>query len=386
MSALSRTAKLGIAPESVPGVYEVPTFSVIFSKGARYKQVILPLRDTALRGSDSGLQDVQQGPTWSEWTIPSDCYPDLIGFWLSSLIGPDTCTPGVSTTFTAAADAGASSISLAAAPAAGAVLMLGSGDTLEYAQAGTPTGRGPYTVPLESALLYGHPDGDPAMSQSQHVFTQNQEGPTFSWPRWSLTMDDGTGPLGWPGTVISGLQVKISAEGIAKLIATATGFPPATVGTFDWAGSAAQPVYGWSWGITTGGGASTRGLSLDLNLHRVTEPIPTVSGQQQVLGIWPGPLQADGTYVAIFEDQSDMDLFTGAVQDPAVFTLAQPVLGGGCSVTLEMPRSGWLTGEPVTEGMYLAATYSLAGIAQPAGGGLFSATLLNFYDAAYSTA
>ena len=383
MSVLSRTAKLGIAAETVPGVYELPAFPIVFSSGAKYRQVITPLRDKALRGSDSELQDLLQGPIWSEWVIPSDLYPDLIGIYLASVIGPDDCTPGVTTILTASATAGAQAVSLAAEPAAGAVLMLGSGAALEYAQAGTPSGSGPYTVPLETSLRFAHPSGDSAVSQSAHVFAQNQEGPTFSWPRWSLTMDDGTGPLGWPGTVVSSLQVKIGSDGMAKLTASASGFPPSSVDTFDWEGTAAQPMYGWQWQITTGGGASTRGQQLDLTLHRDLGICPVIAGQQQVLGIWPGPLQADGTYTAIYEDQSDMDEYVNSVQDPVVHSLVQPVLAGGCSVTLTMPRSGWITGEPVTTGNYLSATFALSGIAQPAGGGLFTATLLNYYGSAY---
>jgi hypothetical protein len=383
VSVLSRTAKLGIAAESVPGVYELPTFPVIFSSGAKYKQVITPLRDIALRGSDSELQDLLQGPAWSEWVIPSGLYPDLIGFWLASVIGPDDCTPGITTTLTAAASAGAEAVSLAAEPAAGAVLMLGSGAALEYAQAGTPTGSGPYTVPLTTPLRFAHPDGDTAVSQSQHVFTQNSEGPTFSWPRWSLTMDDGTGPLGWPGTVVSSLAVKIGSDGMAKLTASASGFPPAAVETFAWEGTSAQPAYGWAWAVTTGGGASTRGQQMDLTLHRDLGICPVIANSQQPLGIWPGPLQADGTYTAIFENTDDFDNFWGNTQDPVVHSLVQPVLAGGCSVTLTMPRSGWLTGEPITTGNYLSATYSLAGIAQPAGGAAFTATLLNYVQDAY---
>ena len=320
MSVLSRTAKLGIAAESVPGVYELPAFPIVFSSGAKYKQVITPLRDIALRGSDSELQDLLQGPAWSEWSIPSDCYPDLIGFWLASVIGPDDCTPGIATTFTAAAAAGAQAVSLAAEPAAGAVLMLGTGTALEYAQAAAPSGSGPYTVPLETPLRFAHPDGDVAASQSTHVFTQAQLGPTFSWPRWSLTMDDGTGPLGWPGTVVSSLAIKIAKDGIARLTASASGFPPAAVDTFAWEGTPAQPAYGWQWAITTGGGASTRGLSMDLNLHREVAVCPVIANQQQPLGIWPGPLQADGTYSAIFEDQSDLRQLLGRIRRTRAFT------------------------------------------------------------------
>ena len=48
-----------------------------------------------------------------------------------------------------------------------------------------------------------------------------------------------------------------------------------------------------------------------------------------------------------------------------------------------MPRSGWLAGEPVTTPTYLEATFQLSGIAQPAGGAAFTATLVNFYQEAF---
>ena len=262
--------------------------------------------------------------------------------------------------------------------------MLGQwGTNLEYAQCGTPAGPGPYTVPLESALLYAHPSGDPAQSQATHVFAQDPEGPTFSWPRWSLTTDDGTGPLGWPGNVVSSLSLSIPADGPASMKAQATGFMPAAVETFAYAATAAQPSYGWQWQVTTGGGSSTRGISAVLTLHRETGVFPTVAGFQQPIGIWPGPLMADAEYTAIFEDQSDMDLYLEALVDPLVFTLAQPVLSGGSSISLTMPGGGWLDGEPVAEDTYLKATFKVAGIAQPAGRVAFTATVLNFYDAAY---
>ena len=141
-------------------------------------------------------------------------------------------------------------------------------------------------------------------------------------------MDDGTGPLGWPGTVVSSLAIKITKDGIARLTASASGFPPAAVDTFAWEGTPAQPAYGWQWAITTGGGASTRGLSMDLNLHRDVAVCPVIANQQQPLGIWPGPLQADGTYSAIFEDQLDFDNYWSNPQDPCVHSLPSPFSPG----------------------------------------------------------
>jgi hypothetical protein len=407
VSVLSRMAKLAIAAETVPGVYEPPAFTVTYGKGARYHQKITPLRDRALRGSDSAEQDLLQGPEWCEWTIPSDGYPDLIGWYLRALIGPDTCTPGITTLTRSATQAGAEALSLGAEPAPGAVLMAGAAGTLEYARAGVPSGSGPFAVPLATPLRFAHGAGEPVASQSAHVFAQDTEGPTFSWPRYSLTMDDGTGPLGWPGCVFGSLVITITKDGFAGLKATASGFPPAPQDTFAYDASPMQPMQGWQWGITQGVQAgwdalagpvvrplsdstgitvavpSTRGLAMSLSLHRNLGIFPTVAGQQHPLGIWPGALMADGTYTAIFEDASDMDVFTESSQEPAVHTLTQPVLAGGCSLSLTMPRSGWWDGEAGQDDAYLKASFKLSGLAEPVGGAAFTATLVNYWPAAY---
>lgn len=386
MPVLSRMAKLAIAAEMDPGTYQPPAFTVIFNR-ARYRQRITPLRDTACRGSDAELQDLLQGPAWSEWVIPSDLYPDLAGWYLRALIGPDTCTPGVTTQLAAPAAAGATSISLDARPPAEAILMLGSGDTLEYARIGTPSGSGPYACPVTlpaTGLLYAHDSGDPAVSQATHAFARAGAGGVFTWPVYSLTMDDGTGPLGWPGCVFGGLTISLSKDGAASLRASCSGYPPASQDTFTYGASPAQPMQGWEWAIATGDAASTRGLSMALTLSRDLQITPAVSGQQAPLIIWPGPLRADGTYSAIFEDQSDMDLFTGALQEPCVHTITQPVLAGGCSLSLTMPRSGWWDGEPSQEDTYLSARFSLSGIADPAGGAAFTATLVSYVQEAFA--
>lgn len=398
MSVLSRTAKLAIAAEPDPGTYQPPAFTVVYSsqRRPRYHQRITRLDDSAYRGSDSWQQDMLQGPAWSEWVIPSDLYPDLAGWYLRALVGPDTCTPGVSTVLAAPAAQGTSSVSLPAEPPAGfytgaygtqypgPVLMLGAGDTLEYAQAGVPSGTGPYVVPLDTPLRFAHAAAEPVVSQAAHVFAQAGAGGIFTWPAYSLTMDDGTGPLGWPACVFSSLTIGLGEDGTGSLKAACSGWPPASQETFGYAASAMQPMQGWEWAITTGGGASTRGLAMDLTLSRELQVQPCVNGQQAPAAIWPGPLRADGTYSAIFEDQSDLDLYWQASQEPCVHTVTQPVLAGGCSLTLTMPRSGWHDGEPDQAGAYLSAQFRLAGIADPAGGGAFTATLLNYVQGAYT--
>lgn len=390
MTYLSRTAKLGIAAETTDATWTAPAFTIPFEAGTRFADHILQLHDTTIRASDVVEdQDLQQGPYWSDWTVNTLAYPDLAGWFLRAMIGPDQYTPGVVTTFAAGSQPGATSISLAAAPPAGAVLELGSGATLEYAQAGTPTGAGPYTVPVASpatGLRYAHSTGEAAQSQAAHLFQQNRPaGPL--WPSWSLTTDDGVETLGWPGCVLGALTIRVSADDRVSFATTWNGYPPVSEATFTENESTTQAPSGWGWTITTAGGASTRGLTLDLTLARALDVV-RCAGQQAPLVIVPGPLKTTAAYRAIFDTPADLNLYRQALQQPAVWTIAQPAGLGGATITVTVTRSGWTDGAVSLDdpGRYVTAGFKLAGIANttdsPASG-VTQVQLKNFWQQSY---
>lgn len=386
-SVLSATAKLGIAAEESDAVYAVPSFSIPFASGTKYSGVITQLYDRTARGTDVDTQDIQQGPYWSDWTITSQAYPDWLGWLYRAMVGPDQFTAGTVTTFAQASPPGAGSVWLDAAPPAGSVLQLGSEGT-EYAQAGTPSGTGPYLVPVTSpasGLMYAHPAGDAAQSQATHLFQQDRTNLTV-WPSYSLTTDDGIDQLGWPGCCLGKVRLQVAPSGYAKLASTWSGFPPLAVSTFAEDQSTAQPFAGWSWAITTAGGASTRGVSLDLALSRVLQVTPACNGYQGPYFIGPGPMRASGSYKAIYDTAADLNLYREAIQEPAVWTLSQPVLQGGASVAVTLSLSGWTQGAVSLEEQYVTAQYKLSGIANTAdspSSGVSSVTLVNFVQAAY---
>jgi hypothetical protein len=386
-SALSATAKLGIAAETSDSDYVTPSFTIPFSSGTRYRSAITQLVDRSVRGTDTDTQDIQQGPYWSDWTITSQAYPDWAGWLYRAMIGTDQFTPGVVTTFAAQSAAGTQVISLDAAPPSGAVLMLGQGDTLEYAQAATPSGGGPYTVPLTTALLYAHSEGDPAQSQASHRFQQDRAGqPTATGPSYSLTTDDGVDQLGWPGCILGSARLQVRATGYARLVSTWNGMPPVSTGTFAEDQTGAQPMAGWGWSITTADGTSTRGMSLNLNLSRAVDIIPCCNGQQAPYFIGTGPMRAAGSYSAIFDTAADLNLYRQAIQEPAVWTLAQPVLQGGSVIEVTQSLSGWTQGAVSLRDDYVTAGYSVSGITNTADssqGGVASVQILNFWQSGY---
>lgn len=386
-SVLSATAKLGIAAETSPAAYAAPAFTVPFTAGTRYRSAITQLYDRTVRARDTDTQDLQQGHYWSDWTIAAQAYPDWAGWLYRAMIGPDQFTPGVVTTFTQPAAPGATSVSLSAAPPVGAVLQLGTGTSTEYAQAGTPAGSGPYLVPItqpSSGLRYRHPAGDAAQSQASHLF---QQAPRTSWPSYSLTSDDGVDVQGWPYSVLGQARLQVTADGYARLVAGWSGWPPVTVATFTENQTSAQPPAGWAWQITTAGGPSTRGVSLDLALTRDLDIIPTLSGGTQgPLVIAPGPMRATGSYQAIYDTPADLNLYRAAIQEPAVWTLAQPVLQGGSGIAVTLSLSGWTQGAVSLEEQYVSASYSLAGIANTADSpqyGVSSVTVRNWWQQSY---
>jgi len=386
-SILSRTAKLGIAAETSTAVYAPPSFAVTFENGTRFRDTITQLSDRTLRGTDTDLQDLEQGPYWTDWTIESLGYADWFGFLARAMVGPDTFTPGLATTFAAPSATGATSVQLAASPPAGSVLMLGQGATLEYAPAGTPTGAGPYTVPVAEpyGLRFPHNSGEPAQSQASHVFTQDRPY-GVAWPSYSLTVDDGVDQLGWPGCVLGRLRLRVTDTGHVKVTSTWSGFPPAAASTFTEAQTSAQPPEGWAWSITTAGGASTRGQSLDLSLTRALQITPACNGQQQPLGIFPGPMRTSGQYKALYDTPADLALYKAAIQDPAVWTITEPVWQGGSQIQVTLSLSGWTAGQVSLDENYVTAAYSLAGITNDIDspyGGVSAVSVVNYQNTSY---
>ena len=385
-SVLSATARLGIAAETATAQYAAPQFTIPFSAGTRYRSAITQLYDRTARGRDTDTQDIQQGPYWSDWTITSQAYPDWAGWLYRAMVGTDQFTPGVQATFAAGAAPGTSSVLIGAEPPAGSVLMLGAGTSLEYARCGTPSGTGPYMVPLTTPLRYAHPQGDPAQSQAVHLFEQDRTFATV-WPSYSLTTDDGVDQLGWPGCVLGCVRLRVAKDGYARLTSDWSGFPPQAEATFAEDETGAQPSAGWSWQITTAGGTSTRGLTLDLALTRQLDIVSTLSAYQGPYVIGPGPMRASGSYTAIYDIPADLDLYRQAIKEPAVWVFAQPVLQGGSSVQVTLSLSGWTQGGVSLEDEYVTASYSLSGIANPADSpqyGVSSVTVRNFWNAAYS--
>jgi hypothetical protein len=388
MTVLSRLAKLGMVKEAVPYAYQVPAWSIPWNTGTKYVDMIAPLRDESVRANDSVVQGLNQGPASSTWDIDVNGYADLFGNWLRAIIGPDTVTAGVSTTLAANCAAGAATLSLTAAVPANSKLQISDsgGANLEWLQVGTVTGSGPYTATVttpSAGTRFAHTaSGGAVLSQSTHLFKQSRSFATV-WPTYSFTSDDGTDQLGWCGCVESELAIKIDPKGFITCAPKFLGFPSQGESTFAYAASSVQPVVGWAWSVTNDAATSTRGLTMDFTMKRATEVVQASTGGQGPREIFAGAMEADGSYKAIFENDSDIGLFKTYTQLPTIHTLTQPVTSGGAVLAITMSQSGYTTGEKDLGSAYMQLSQSLSGIANSTDGGVSQVSLTNFVSTAY---
>lgn len=387
MTLLSRLGYVGVAKETTQGTWVTPSYFLACTK-MDFETSYDQLRDESYRANDSNLQGLYQGAGDSSVDLDFNGYPDALGYALR-IIGPDTVSAGVSTTLSASTTAGASSISVPVSIPVGSTIMIDTGTKVEYATTGTPTGSGPYTIPIAaptSGLTYAHASAATVMSQTTHTFKQSA---TAVKPTYSLTQSNVFEAWGYTGQMLSDVQLKVDPKGMVTCSAKYIGWIPSIqAGPFTPAFSQPAPLLGWQFAMTNAGASSTRGLSYDLTLKRPVEAIHASNGTQQPREVFGGVLDADISYKAIYENDTDYNLYLQALQNnPTSMSLVQPVGAGvdaaGSALTITTTQGGWSKGKPDVSGTYVTADFDISGIYNATDSGSVQAVLRNFVSAAY---
>lgn len=379
MTQLSRYSVVGLAKETTLNTYIAPTVFVPFTK-VDFEDKFVEIKDTSFRANDTELQGMYQGVVEADWTIDMFAYPDVAGHFLRGMIGPDTVTAGVSTTLSSATTAGATSITTVASIPAATTIQIDTGTNIEYAITGTPSGAGPYTIPLTSpagGLTKAHASGVTVIGQTTHTFKQSPSRATYS-----LTVNDTINTLGYVGAAFSDLDIKIDPKGAVSFNSKLKSFPGVAQPTMTPGFTPNPPFLGWEWNMTNGGASSTRGLTFDLKIKRKLDVIHSSIGVQAPREIFQGPLSTDGTYTAIFENNLDMNLYLNYSQTATTAALTAPIGSGGAQLALTLSKSGYHKGHRQWKD-YVQAQYSLSGIYNTADAGAVQAVLQNFVTAAY---
>jgi hypothetical protein len=383
VTLLSRLGWIGIAKESTQGTFLAPTFYLPVTK-SDFNVEYTQLKDTSYRANDTNLQGLYQGVGETSASLELSAYPDCLGYFLR-MIGPDTVTAGVTTTLSASSLAGATSISTAASIPAGSTIRIDTAANTEYATTGTPTGSGPYTIPIvtpATGLTLAHSSAVAVAAQTTHTFKQST---SVAKPTYSLVDHNTFEGWGYPGCMLSEVGLKIDPKGSATLDAKLTGWIGAIQGglaapTF----TSVQPMLGWQWAMTNAGSTSTRGLSYDLTLKRATDAIHASNGSQQPREVFSGVLDVDIKYKAIYESDTDYNLYLQALQtQPTTAVLTQPVSAGGSSLTLTTTTPGWAKGGYDKGGVYVTADFEINGIYNSTDAGAVQAVLKNWVTSTY---
>lgn len=387
MTFLSRTSFLGAAKETTNGTGVAPTFSIPFTK-AQYETIYAPLRDETVRGNDVVLQGMYQGPGDGTFDIESHFYPDLAGYFLR-MIGPDTVTAAtVSTTMSSGSIIGATSIQTAASIPLGTIIQIDTGTNIEYAVTGTPSGAGPFTIPLTftansiTGLQKTHATSAPVVSQTTHTFAQSS---VTRPPSYTLAVYDNVDYRYWTGSMMTELAIKIDPKGTVTFNPKFVTWPETTTTSFTPTYNSVQPFVGWEWSVTNAGGSSTRGLTMDLTFKRAGEAIHVGNGLQTPRETFVGALELDGAYKAIYENTTDYNLFLSYTQSPTVHTITKPTGGvlGGESLGFTMSQSGYHKGSRDLSQTYVQASFDLSAINNTTDGGITKAVLKNWVTTQY---
>lgn len=383
MTLLSRLGWIGIAKEVTQGTFLAPTFYLATTK-ADFSIDYTQLQDVSYRANDTNLQGNYQGVGEGTADIELAAYPDAIGYGLR-IIGPDTVTAGVSTTLSSTTTIGATSISVAASIPLGTTIAIDTTTGLEYAITGTPSGAGPYVIPIASpagGLTKAHTSGATVLGQTTHTFKQST---TVLKPTFSIVDYNVYETWGYPGMMLSEVDIKIDPKGMVTLGYKATGWIGAVqTGLSAPTFTAAQPLLGWQWAMTNAGGTSTRGLSYELTLKRDIEAIHASNGTQQPREVFTGVLDADVKYKAIYENDTDYNQYLQALQNtPTSAVLTQPLVTGGASLTMTTTQPATTKGTYDKSSTYVTLDAEFSGVYNATDAGAMQVVLKNWTTAAY---
>lgn len=227
---------VGAAPEAIQGTAVLPTNTILINKTPTVKDNQVYLEDTGLRQSMSEVYGAVLGPLNGEVSLEGDLRSDTSGFLFANILGDYTMT-GVTqaptTTLSSTASAGATQLSCAASIPVSTQIQIGTGLTAECFITGTPSGAGPFTIPLSptsgaqrnGTLAFTHTSGQTVTAITTpytYQFAEQCAGTTGAnallAQAHSLSITDWTGLTSsvgartYPGSMVADLSITLDPQ------------------------------------------------------------------------------------------------------------------------------------------------------------------------------
>lgn len=346
---------VGIANEAVQGTAVAMT-STILCDQFKPKDNPTWLDDKSWRGSMATESFAKiPGVKHAELDLGGPAYGDGLGYFLRNILGDlavtGTSTGSGGTTLSGPAVVGATTISTVATIPAATVVQIGTGATAETFTTGTPTGAGPYSIPLSSpagGLVYAHAAAQTVQPVTgpytqAHSLLNSGGGQSLSHTLTHFLGPTATsGARQYPGACFSELGLKFNAE--TELLTwqgKATSWPSVALGAAPVAApSTVLPVASWRMLLGIGGPAAGGTLvntvtDGEITIKREVNPYYTATGTQNPYIIQRGGLSVEGKLGFVAADESPLLYMLNNTQ-PQVQLVLDNGLAGANKITFQI--------------------------------------------------
>jgi hypothetical protein len=317
---------VGIANETTQGTAVAMTATVLVDE-MKPKDNPTFLDDKSWRGSMATEAFAKiQGVKTAELELGGPAYGDGLGYFLRNILGDKavtgTSTGSGGTTLSASAAAGATNLSTVASIPNNTIIQIGTGATAEVFTTGTPSGAGPYTIPLSTptgGLVYAHASAEAVQpvtgpyTQAHSLLNSGNGQPISHTITHFLGPTATSGARQYPGACFSELGLKWNAQSeLLSWTGKATTWPSVALGAAPTANpSTVLPVASWRMVLGIGGPASGGTLintvtDGELTIKREVNPYFTVTGTQNPYIIQRGGLSVEGKLNFVAADESPL--------------------------------------------------------------------------------
>ncbi|MEU2426895.1 phage tail tube protein [Streptomyces sp. NPDC007851] len=370
---------VGVAAETAGQGSGTPMTSTVLVDSVKAKDNQTFLDDKSWRGSMATDSFAKiPGTKTADIELGGPAYGDGLGFWLRNILGDvawvGTSTGSGGTTLSVLGAVGASSIQTAATIPAGTTVQIGSGSTAECFITGTPTGAGPYTIPLTTpvgGLVFQHAIGQPVQPvtgpYSQAYSLLNGSGssqPMTHALTHFLGPTAATGARIYPGLCLSELGLKWSAESeLLTWSGKGTSWASIPAGATPVANpSTVLPVASWRMVIGIGGPAAGGTLIStvsdgELTIKRELEPKFTTTGSQNPYIIQRGGVSVEGKLTFVAADESPLLWMLNNTQ-PSLQLILDNGLTGPNKITFQVDLGAAAFTDSEADGSKSAVEYS----------------------------
>lgn len=306
--------QMGLAIETTKGTpMAAPTY-MIPVKSPKYKPDQTEIPDETLQGSMVQVYDLIPGLRYDSHGWDGFPYLDSFPIFAACELGSTdgfTAAP-TSTTLSAAAAAGATSITTVGTVAQGDYVVVGTGPTLEThlvtAVAGSAT---PYTLTLAYPLIYAQASGAAVTGLNKHVFSllNSASNPGNQPPSVTLWDYDGEQWRQLSAAQLDELNIKGNATGLVDYTTTWFANPALTNVTAPSLSYTDVPTPApWTFTAQINGTQVGTIVDWEVDLKRGVKPIPALTGTQEYFEYFANFLEA--TAKLTFVEQSSSPYLT----------------------------------------------------------------------------